>query len=578
MIKYFQNRFALTEKGAKDFVKGISYTILLNLSILLPAMFVFFFLEDYIPSLIGSGFGAKHGMYYYCAIAAVFMLLMFLAARAQYRSTYTCVYDESANRRIALAEKLRKLPLAFFAEKNLSDLTATIMDDNAQLEQTFSHSVPQLFAAIITLLLAFTGLVFYNWQLTVALFWVVPVAGLVVFLSKRMMGNVHKDFYKIKRGVTEQIQEGLDMAQEMKAYNQEDAYLESLDSNLNVFEKALLKGELLVGTFLNVSHILLKLGLATVIIWGAKMLMAGSIDILTYLVFLMISASIYNPIIEVFNNIAVLIFLDVRIDRMKEMEAMEIQQGAADFAVSEYNICFENVDFSYEEGKQVLSDVSFVAKQGEVTALVGASGGGKTTSVKLAARFWDIDKGLIKLGGKDISQVDPEVLLQYYSVVFQDVILFNSSVMENIRIGNQKATDEEVMQVAKMAQCHQFIEQLPQGYDTVIGENGHTLSGGERQRISIARALLKDAPIVLLDEATASIDVENESKIQAALSALIKNKTVLIIAHRMRTVANADKIVVLKDGKVVEQGSPKQLAENINGEYRKMINRQLGVA
>lgn len=575
MYNYLQNRFALTAKGARHFAGGILYTVLLNITLFFPALFVFMFLEEYIRPFLDPSASITHGVWYYILVALAFMAVMFFIARLQYRSTYTCVYNESANRRIALAEKLRKLPLAFFGEKNLSDLTSTIMDDNTQLEQTFSHAVPQIFASVITITIIAAALSLYNWQLTISLFWVVPLALLVAVLSKKTMNERHSDFYLTKRGVSESIQEGLETAQEMKAYNLEIDYLQKLDHTLDTYEKGLIKTELVVGALVNVSHSLLQLGLATVIIVGATMLSSGSIDMFKYLVFLLIASRIYNPITEVLSNMAALVFLDVRIRRMKEMETMPVQQGSTDVQPDNFDICFEDVDFAYDSSKQVLEKVSFTAKQGEITALIGPSGGGKSTAAKLSARFWDIDSGTITLGGKNIATMDPETLLKNYSMVFQDVVLFNGSVKDNIRIGKKDATDEEIIRAARLAQCESFIHNLPNGYDTEIGENGHLLSGGERQRISIARALLKNAPIVLLDEATASIDVENETRIQAGISELVKNKTVLIIAHRMRTIAKANKIVVLKEGKVAEQGSPDELLAS-GGVYSGMCALQSG--
>ncbi|MGD8113840.1 MAG: ABC transporter ATP-binding protein, partial [Sphaerochaetaceae bacterium] len=369
------------------------------------------------------------------------------------------------------------------------------------------------------------------------------------------------------------IQEGLETVQEMRSYNMEDEYLDSFSNTIKRNERYQIKSELLTGTFINVAYIFLKLGLATVVITGALLLRSSSIDLLTYMMFCLISAHIYNPITEILNNMAVLFYLDVRINRVKAMEAMTTQAGSTEFTPENFTIEFDHVDFSYEEGKQVLTDVSFCAPQGKVTALVGPSGGGKSTAAKLAARFWDIDSGKITLGGVDISTIEPETLLNYYSVVFQDVVLFNASIADNIRIGKKEATDREVMEAARLSQCHEFIQRLPDGYDTVIGENGETLSGGERQRISIARALLKNAPIVLLDEATASVDVENETKIQSGLSNLIRNRTLIIIAHRMRTIRHADNIVVLDGGKVVECGTPQQLGEK-NGMFSKMAEIQ----
>ncbi len=574
MFNILEKRFTLTRKGARDFSKGVFFTTLLDIALMLPAVYIFLFLEEYLRPVFNPSATITNGLWYYILLGIIFMLIMWVIARFQYRNTYTTVYDESANRRISLAEKLRKLPLAFFGEKNLSDLTSTIMDDSTELEHTFSHAVPQLFASIISMVLIGIGMFFYNWQLSLALFWVVPLAATVLLLSKKLLHKQFQIHYIRKREVTEQIQEGLDTIQEIKSYNQEIAYLNKLDNHLYNQEKQQIKGELLAGGLVNSSQSLLKLGLASVIIIGVQLLSAGTIDLFMYLIFLVIATRIYNPINEVFNNLAALFYLDIRINRMNEMEALPIQQGKTDFKPQNFDIVFDDVSFSYETNKQVLQNVSFTAKQGEVTALVGPSGGGKSTSAKLAARFWDINKGKILLGNQDISEIDPETLLQNYSVVFQDVVLFNSSIIDNIRIGRKNATDEQVKQVAKLAQCDEFICKMHEGYNTVIGENGETLSGGERQRISIARALLKDAPIVLLDEATASLDVENETKIQAGISELVRNKTVLIIAHRMRTVANADKIVVLKNGKVTESGSPDKLKKQ-KGVFSKMVERQM---
>ena len=574
MIEVIKRRFALSTKGAKDFCKGVFFTTLLDIVLMLPAVFVFLFLEEYLRPVFQPSVSVTHGILYYSILGIIFMIVMYIFAVLQYRSTYTTVYDESANRRISLAEKLRKLPLAFFVEKNLSDLTATIMDDCTDLEHTFSHAVPQLFASIISILLITVGMAFYNWQLTIALFWVVPLAAAILLFSKKEIQKSNESNYLNKRMVTEHIQEGLDTIQEIKSYNQERDYLEKLDASIDTYEKVLTRNELVLGILVNGSQSVLKLGLASVIIVGANLLASGTIDLFTYLIFMVIGSRVYAPISEVMNNIAALFYLDVRISRMNEMEALPVQHGTTDFTPKGYDIEFQQVDFAYEQGKQILKNLSFTARQGEKTALVGPSGSGKSTAARLAARFWDIQSGKITLGGQDISRIDPETLLTNYSVVFQEVVLFNASIMDNIRIGKRDATDEEVRRVARLAQCDEFVTKMPQGYQTIIGENGETLSGGERQRISIARALLKDAPIVLLDEATASLDVENETKIQAGISELVRNKTVLIIAHRMRTVANADKIVVLENGSVAEMGTPEELKKK-NGIFARMVNRQV---
>ena len=569
MIRYFQTRFALSEKGAKDFRKGVVFSTLLNLAFMLPATYLFFFFMEY----LGENSPAKHSFWFYVVLAGVLAGVMYFISRRQYDSTYTTVYTESANRRISIAEKLRRLPLAFFSERNLSDLTSTIMEDCTMLEHTFSHAVPQLFASSLSLIIIAVGVFFYNWQMAVALFWVVPLALIVLIIARHEFDKAFTHVYLIKRNVTEQIQEGLECVQEIKSYNGEQEYNRRFDGILKHYEKNLINHELIAGVIVNLSFMLLKLGMTTVIVYGAWLLSRGELSAFDYMVFLVVSAMVYNPVEDVCMHIAVLTFLDVRIKRMKEITAMPEQGGSADTQISNYDIVFNHVSFSYEKGKQVLRDVSFTARQGEVTALVGPSGGGKTTAAKLAARFWDIDSGEIMLGGKDISQIDPEKLLRNYAVVFQDVLLFNASITDNIRIGRRNATDEEIRHVARLARCDEFISRMPQGYDTIIGENGETLSGGERQRISIARALLKDSPVILLDEATASLDAENETLIQAGISELVRNKTVIIIAHRMRTVCNADKIVVLKNGSICEQGAPDELMKQ-DGEFARMLQLQ----
>lgn len=574
MIKMLMARLALSEQGARDLLKGVWWTTLLDIALMLPVVLTFLFLDDWLGPVLAPGSDTAHELAYYSAMGLAFMAVMYAIAVKQYRSTYTSVYGESANRRIALAEKLRKLPLAFFGEKNLSDLTATIMDDCTDLEHTFSHSVPQLMASLISIALITAGLIAYDWRLALSLAWVVPVAFGVLAVAKGQMKRSNQTNYANKRKVSEHIQEGLDLMQEIKAYSMEKAYTDELDRKADAYEKAMTRGELLLGMTVNGAQSLLKLGLPSVISAGAWMLATGRTDVMTYLMFLVIGSRIYAPLNEVLNNLAVLVFLDVRIDRMKEMESMPALQGSSTFKPANFDICFDNVTFAYEEGKQVLRGVSFTARQGETTALIGPSGGGKTTAAKLAARFWDPQGGRITLGGTDIKTVEPETLLKHFAVVFQDVVLFNATVMENIRIGRRNATDAEVVRAARLARCDEFVSRLPDGYATVIGENGETLSGGERQRISIARAMLKDAPIILLDEATASLDVENETMIQAGLSELVKDKTVIIIAHRMRTIAEADRIVTLENGNITENLTAVERGKS-NGYFARMLKQQV---
>ena len=570
MTRYFQNRFALSEKGARDLQRGILFSTLLNMALMLPPTYLFLFLMEY----VGQHHGPKQpSLWLYLLLAAGLAAVMFVVSRWQYDSTYTTVYNESAQRRISMAEKLRRLPLAFFGERNLSDLTSTIMEDCTQLEQTFSHAIPQMFASVLSMLAIAVSLFCYDWRLALALFWVVPLGGGVLLLARRRLDRTFEHLYRVKRGVTEQVQEGLECVQEIKSYNGEKDFCRSFDKRLKSYERELEKHELAASVFINLSAVLLKLGLPSVILAGAWMLQRGEVTVFVYLAFLIVAAMVYNPIQDVYNNFVVLAFLDVRINRMKEIEAMPVQAGSQGLTISNYDIEFRNVSFAYEACKQVLHNVSFTARQGEVTALVGPSGGGKSTTARLAARFWDIDGGQILLGGCDIATIDPEELLKSYAIVFQDVLLFNASIADNIRIGRRNATDEEVQRVARLAQCDDFIGRMPQGYDTIIGENGETLSGGERQRISIARALLKNAPVILLDEATASLDAENETKIQSGISELVRNKTVIIIAHRMRTVLGADHIVVLDAGTVAEQGTPAELIAK-QGEFARMVSLQ----
>lgn len=567
-----QRRFALSAMGARDLKRGILYSTLLNLAFILPSIFVFIFFTDFLRPAFGRG-EARYGWELYLSLAVAFSLVTALIAYMQYTSTFMAVYRESADRRIRVAEKLRRLPLAFFGRHDLSDLTSTIMADNTELEHTFSHAVPQLFASLISVVLIILSLCFYDWRLSVALLAPLPLAVLIHLGTRRLLRGRFQENYRLKRQVTEDIQQGLENICEIKAYSGEEAYLEALDHSLHVLEGEMIRDELLASACMHSSVILLRLGLAFVAILGASLLQAGELDLVAYLVFLVFGSSVYIPIEEVLNYSILLSYLDVRISRMRQIDEMPTQTGKAEVSVRRYDITFDHVTFAYQEGQEVLHDISFTARQGQVTALVGASGGGKSTIAKLAARFWDIDAGRITLGGRDILQIDPEALLAHYAIVFQDVVLFNASVMDNIRIGRSGATDEEVRQAARLARCEEFISQLPEGYDTLIGENGQKLSGGERQRISIARALLKDAPVILLDEATASLDVENETLLQQGLSELVRDKTVLIIAHRMRTIRRADQVIVLRDGRITESGSPEELLAR-DGDFAAMVAQQ----
>lgn len=572
MYNWIKSRFALSDEGTKTFIKGVFWTTWHYLTLMLPLSFVFLFLKEYMAKMENPA-AEPHNIYIYLLIALVIFLVMYVIYAFSYSSTYDSVYLECKKRRITLAEKLRKLPLSFFGKKDLSDLTSTIMADVNSLEMIFSHAVPEIFAVAIMLLICAVALIIYNPLMGIALLWVAPFAGLLIFFSRKMQFKNYKHTYDSGRVISEDIQECLENIQEIKAYCEEESICNAIDEHSTNYEKSQIKGEFSTGVILNGAQVFLKFGLASVLIFGSILLAQNKLSVFDYLVYIVCASTIYSPIYLVLNNMAELFFLDVRLKRFKEMDNMEVQHGTTKFTPKNFDIEFKDVSFFYNEDKQVLKNVSFTAKQGEITALVGPSGSGKTTAAKLAARFWDIQGGTITLGGEDISRIDPETLLKNFSIVFQDVVLFNTSIRDNIRIGKRDATDEEILRAAKLANCDDFVRKLPQGYDTVIGENGDTLSGGERQRISIARAILKDAPIVLLDEATASLDVENESKIQQSISELVQNKTVIIIAHRMRTIANADKVVVLDKNKVAEVGSPAELKQK-GGLFCKMLKLQ----
>lgn len=502
------------------------------------------------------------------------LLVVALTTVVQYRATFLSTYVESGVRRRTLAEKLRKIPLSFFGKKDLADLTNTIMTDCAMIETGSSHWIPELVGALISTTLIVISLFFFNWKMALAAVWVMPVAFIIVLCSRKVMTKVHEKTVKYKIDCLDGIQEGLETMRDLRSYNMVDSYMEGLNEKIKAVEKHSIVAEFSNAAFVCTAQMILKLGIGTVAVVGASLLVKNEISVLTFFMFLLVVTRMYEPLQIALQNLAAMISLDVNCKRMDEILSREEQTGRTTLDNKGYDITFDHVAFSYKDGEQVLSDVSFTAKQGEVTALIGPSGGGKTTVSRLAARFWDNDKGTIKVGGMNVSEIEPETLLSLFSIVFQDVTLFNNTVMENIRIGKKDATDEEVMAAARLAHCEDFVEKMPDKWNSMIGENGSELSGGERQRISIARAFLKDAPIILMDEATASLDVDNESVIQESISKLIKDKTVLIIAHRMRTVDGVDKIVVLKDGKVAESGTPAQLKQ-AGGIYKHMADMQL---
>ena len=568
MLNYIMKKYALSRQGAKDLVIATVSCVVHNLTLMLPVSLLYLLVSD----LYAGGVPQGHLWIYIVGMVAAVLLILF-SYRWVYGATYYATYKESSVRRISLAEKLRKLPLSFFGKRDLSDLTTTIMADCTTLEQSFSHWIPEFFGSMISTVIVAVCLFIFDWRLALAALWVLPVSLAIVAFSGKVQNWFTRRQTEAKLAVAEGIQEALETMRDLKSNNAEEKYLEGLDKKIDLQEKRMIASELGSALFVVPAGMILKLGIGTVALVGGMLLASNAITVLTFFMYLLVVSRLYDPLSSSLQNLAAIISTNIPIERMNEIENYPVQPGTAELKTNGYDIVFDNVSFAYNTGEQVLSGVSFTAKQGEVTALIGPSGGGKSTAARLAARFWDADGGKITLGGTDVKTVDPEKLLSAYSIVFQDVTLFNNTVMENIRIGRQNATDEEVLAAAREAQCDEFVEKLPEGYRTMIGENGSALSGGERQRISIARALLKNSPVILLDEATASLDAENETQIQRAISRLVEGKTVLIIAHRMRTVEGADKLVLLSGGKVAEQGSPEELLAK-GGIYAKMCQLQ----
>ena len=569
LLEKIKHKYALSDQGARDMVKAIVAVTISDIVLMFPVGILYLLASDILKGTIGRD---RISLYIGGTVAT--LLLIILTSYFQYNATFLSTYIESGVRRRTLAEKLRKLPLSFFGKKDLADLTNTIMGDCAWLETASSHFIPELIGAMISTTIVVISLFFFDLRMTLAAVWVLPVAFLVVFAARPITMRLNEKATKYKINCMDGIQEGLETLRDLKSYNATETYMVGLNRKIKAVESHSVSSEFVNAVFVCSAQMILKLGIGVVALTGGILFSRGEISALTFFMYLLVVSRMYDPFQVALQNLSAVIATDTQCKRMDEILSHREQEGREDMDYQGYDICFDHVGFSYEDGEQVLRDVSFTAKQGEVTALIGPSGGGKTTVSRLAARFWDADRGTITVGGMNVSGIDPETLLSLYSIVFQDVTLFNNTVMENIRIGRKDATDEEVLAAAKLAHCDEFIEKLPEKWDSMIGENGSELSGGERQRISIARAFLKDAPIILMDEATASLDVDNESLIQEAISRLIQNKTVLIIAHRMRTVDGVDKIVVLKDGIVAESGIPEELKE-ADGIYRHMVELQL---
>ena len=568
-----QDAFALTDQGMKDFMRGAGFCALANLMLMLPIVVLYFVASDFIGCLGDPAVCLPSMAPYVVGIVAA-LAVMFVTQMWEYRATYTVVYKESARKRIAIAERLRLLPLSFFGKRDLADLTSVIMKDCSDQERLFSHTMPQIFGMGASTLVFAAMMFAFDWRLAASALWPIPVALVALLLTARVQKSHTAKKNAASLSFVDGLQEYLECHREIRSLNKVGAFQSDLGRRIDRFEREKIGAELAMGVAVCSAQGFLRLGIASVIVVGTMLLVTGRVDFLVFFVYLLAVTRVYDPINVILQAVAELMDMSLSLKRMRAIENEPIQTGSTSFEPQGYDVAFDDVGFAYADGEDVLDGVSFAAREGQVTALVGASGSGKSTAVKLASRFWDVSSGAVFVGGVDVSTVDPETLLSSFSEVFQDVVLFDDTVRENIRLGKKNATDEEVLAAAKAARCDEFVERLPNGYDTMIGENGSRLSGGERQRISIARALLKDAPIVLLDEATASLDVENETQVQAALSELLQGKTVLVIAHRMRTVDNADKIVVLEGGSVVEQGSPAELREKPEGRYRRMLELQ----
>lgn len=568
LVKTIQKKTASSKQGAKGIIKGIIACAFQNMAFIFPTTLLYFLVSD----MLGGGVQGERITFYVVGCVICFALI-FLTTWFQYNNTFFTTYEESGKRRLGLAERLRKLPLSFFGKRDLADLTSTIMSDCEVIEKSTSHFIPGLFGSLISTILIAAGLFVFDWRMALAALWVIPVSVLIVILSYKVQDKVLVKFMAAKMACADGIQEYIETVRDLKANNAEENYLSGLKKKIKGVESSNTKAELTTAVFVTGAGMVLKLGIATVALVGSALLVNGSLGVLTFFMFLLVASRLYDPMQAALQNLAAIIAMRTNVARMNEILEYPVQTGNDTLTNNGYDVVFDHVGFAYPGGEVVLKDVSFTAKQGEVTALVGPSGGGKTTVSRLAARFWDIRKGKITVGGMNVAEIEPEKLMSLYSIVFQDVTLFDNTIMENIRLGKKGATDEEVMAAARLANVDEFAEKLPEKWNTNIGENGCELSGGERQRISIARAFLKDAPVILLDEATASLDVENETMIQTALSRLIKDKTVLIIAHRMRTVAGADKIVVLADGVVAEQGVPSELYKK-NSIYARMVDLQ----
>ena len=570
MFNKIKEKYHLSDAEAILIKKGILFNTLSNISKMLPVGICAYVLSQMYSIITNKNYSVELPILMYLGVSATAILLMILLSYIEYTKTFIDIYQESANRRISISEFLRKLPLSFFAKRDISDLTTVVMTDTSGIEHALAHVIPQCYGTVLSTVVIFLSMLIFNFKMAMSLFWVIPIAFAVVLLSRKLQKSYSEKFKSEKLASSDQIQTTLEMIKEIKSFSLEGKQKKSIKVQLDAFEKKQRESELFSATILASAQMVLKLGIATVILVGAYLLLHGEIDLFTYIIFLFSAGLIYDPIHALMNSLTEIFSTDVLVKRMDDIKKEHINVEPFSAKTDDMSIKFDNVTFGYDD-EDVLKNVTFTVKSGSKTALVGSSGSGKSTVLKLAAGFYKASSGNIFLGGTDISNVDDESLLKYYSVVFQDVLLFDGTIMDNIRLGNKNATDDEVIKAAKLANCDSFVSNLPNGYMTTIGENGKLLSGGEKQRISIARAIIKDAPIVLLDEVTSALDIQNENLIQKAVSHITKNKTVIVIAHKLNTIKDCDNILVFDKGKIVGQGTHEELLKQ-NGYYKKLYD------